>query len=556
MGVSFVRFTGIDRLLADEGHQATADALHSLVCAAQDCADTEGVTFLATDLAEDGGKVILVAGFPTTGDDDQGRLLRASRHIVQRSLREAWPIQVQAGLNRGHVFAGAIGSPQRATVTVMGDTVNLAARVMTRADPGQVLATPATLDNAQTLFRTEPVEPFMVKGKTRPVTAYLVEDETGTRPPRGLGSLPFLGRDTELATITTAVDALAEGSGSVLTLIGDAGMGKTRLLREALSAADDGDGHARLAPSPTAPPVPYRPVRDPLRRAARTLGRSQDGLAQTLVLAINRLDPDLIGWAPLIGDVLGIPLDPTTATRDLDPQVPPRSDRRRGHPAHRRRCPRSSRRRLRRHPLLRRRHRRCSPNASSTRPLRDRGCCSPLAATNRRDTARAPARPSRCSRWTTPPCEPSSTTVPPLLPSGRTTSTSWWLAWQATRCSWRRPCATCASTATSTRSPRRWRAWSLLRSTHSRHLPAAVVRRASVLGRSFRTSACSSDLFDDDEFVLDDATPRSSPDILEPDGHGSTAVPPRPPPRRRLRQPALRATQAVPPRRRCLDGAS
>ena len=238
VGVSFVRYTGIDAMLEQQGHQPTAAALHLLVSAAQECADAEGVTFLATDLAEDGGKVILVAGFPTTADDDQGRLLRASRHIVNRSLAEAWPIGVRAGLNRGHVFAGAIGSPDRATVTVMGDTVNLAARVMAKADPGQVLATPATLDNAQTLFATEAVGPFMVKGKTHPVTAYLVEAETGTRPPRGLGSLPLLGRDTELADDRRGRSP-PKGNGGVISVTGDAGQGKTRLLREALRSAGD-----------------------------------------------------------------------------------------------------------------------------------------------------------------------------------------------------------------------------------------------------------------------------------------------------------------------------
>jgi class 3 adenylate cyclase/predicted ATPase len=322
VGVSFVRYTGIDTLLEQQGHQTTADALHRLVSAAQSCADTEGVTFLATDLAEDGGKVILVAGFPTTADDDQGRLLRASRHVVQRSLAEAWPIGVRAGLNRGHVFAGAIGSQERATVTVMGDTVNLAARVMAKAETGQVLATPATLDNAQTLFATHPVEPFMVKGKSRPVTAYLVAEETGTRPPRGLGSLPFLGRDTELTAITAAIDALADGRGGVVSLVGDAGMGKTRLLREALTTTEGITTlQARAEPYGTA--TPYRPVRDPLRNLLGLAVGPKDGLAQTLVLAIHRLAPDLTAWAPLIGEVLGIPLDPTDATTDLDPEFRP-----------------------------------------------------------------------------------------------------------------------------------------------------------------------------------------------------------------------------------------
>ena len=517
VGVSFVRFTGIDRLLANEGHQATADALHSLVCAAQDCADTEGVTFLATDLAEDGGKVILVAGFPTTGDDDQGRLLRASRHIVQRSRRETWPIQVQAGLNRGHVFAGAIGSPQRATVTVMGDTVNLAARVMTRADPGQVLATPATLDNAQTLFRTQPVEPFMVKGKTRPVTAYLVEDETGTRPPRGLGSLPFLGRDTELATITAAVDALAEGSGSVLSLIGDAGMGKTRLLREALSAADTVTVMtARAEPYGTA--SPYRPVRDPLRELLGLSVGPMDGLAQTLVLAINRLDPDLIGWAPLIGDVLGIPLDPTTATRDLDPKFRP--DR----------------------------------TADAVIRLIDAAVPGPLVVAFDDTHYSDDATQVLAERF-----EHETATRPWLLltarrdePQGYRPATGTTIAMQplddptvrtlvndGTAAAPLRPHDVNVVVARVAGNPlfleetlRNLREHGDIDTlpTSLEGMVAAqidalsplarrVARRASVLGRSFRTSVLR-DLFADDEVALDDATLKELTDVLEPDGHG------------------------------------
>ncbi len=322
VGVCFVHYTGMDSLLENDGHQAAADALHLLVSAAQDCADAEGVTFLATDLAEDGGKVILVAGFPTTADDDQGRLLRAAHTIVRRSVDEQWPLAVSAGINRGHVFAGAIGSAERATVTVMGDTVNLAARVMAKADPGQVLATPATLDNAQTLFRTEPVEPFMVKGKARPVTAYVVDEETGTRPPRGLGTLPFLGRENELATLTAAVPAWDAELGGVLTVVGEAGTGKTRLLREALSTAD-GVTTLEARAEPYGATTPYRPVRDPLRELLGLSVGPKDGLAQTLVLSINRLDPTLTPWAPLIGDVLGIPVDPTDTTRDLDPRFRP-----------------------------------------------------------------------------------------------------------------------------------------------------------------------------------------------------------------------------------------
>ncbi len=321
VGVSFIRYTGIDALLDEHGHQATADALHTLVSASQESADAEGVTFLATDLAEDGGKVILVGGFPTTAEDDQGRLLRATRAIVQRSVEESWPIAVRGGLNRGHVFAGAIGSAERATVTVMGDTVNLAARVMARADAGTVLATPATLDNAQTLFATEPVEPFMVKGKSRPVTAYVVGTEAGTRPPRTLGSLPFLGRDAELRVMAEAIEGLAQANrGRHHDLRGDRDREDSLVTR--------GPGGARpgsIGPRPSRAvrrghPVPTTAGSD---TAASRFGQSSaDELPRWLAETVPLLAPDLEPWLPLIGDVLAIPAR-SPATKDLDPKFRP-----------------------------------------------------------------------------------------------------------------------------------------------------------------------------------------------------------------------------------------
>jgi class 3 adenylate cyclase/tetratricopeptide (TPR) repeat protein len=320
-GVAFLRYTGLDVLLARDPQDA-ADALGTLVTTAQLAADEQGVTFLATDLAEDGGKIILVAGFPVTAEDDQGRLLRAACDVVATASRQSWPLAVEAGVNRGHVFAGAVGSAQRATVTVMGDTVNLAARVMAKADPGCVLATPAVLDAAQTLFATQPVEPFMVKGKSRPVTAYLVGDETGTRPPRGLGALPFVGRDAEVAAVYEALDAVRSGRGGVVAVTGDAGMGKSRLLSEAVAARPSLRVlDARAEPYGAA--SPYRPIREPVKRLLGLTHVDAADVPVALCAALARLAPALVPWAPLIGDVVGVPVAPTAATEDLDPQFRP-----------------------------------------------------------------------------------------------------------------------------------------------------------------------------------------------------------------------------------------
>jgi len=193
---------------------------------------------------------------------------------------------------------------------------------MAKAEPGTVLATPAVLDAAQTLFETEPVEPFMVKGKSRPVTAYLVGEETGNRPPRGLGTLPFLGRDAELATLSQAVNALASGRGSVISVAGDTGMGKTRLLREVLARHDTVPSvQARAEPYGAA--TPYRPLRDPLRRLLGVDRADAEEQSEWLRETVPLFTPDLEPWLPLIGDVLAIPVPETEATRDLDPQFRP-----------------------------------------------------------------------------------------------------------------------------------------------------------------------------------------------------------------------------------------
>ena len=127
--VAFIRFRGVDALLAERGPDAVADALHAVVSTVQVAADEAGVAFLASDIDEDGGKIILVSGVPRAQADHEGRLLRALRSIADADL----PLPLQIGVNDGHVFAGTIGATHRATFTVMGDTVNLAARLMSAA---------------------------------------------------------------------------------------------------------------------------------------------------------------------------------------------------------------------------------------------------------------------------------------------------------------------------------------------------------------------------------------------------------------------------------------
>ena len=142
MTVAFIHYDGTDELIRDAGADAVAYGLDELVRDVQAACEKHGVTFLGTDADKDGGKIILVAGAPSAVGEDEERMLLAVRAIIDAETT----IPVRIGVNKGPVFSGEIGPPYRRTYTVMGDAVNLAARVMSKAEPGQVLATGGVLE--------------------------------------------------------------------------------------------------------------------------------------------------------------------------------------------------------------------------------------------------------------------------------------------------------------------------------------------------------------------------------------------------------------------------
>ncbi len=154
-------------------------------------------------------------------------MLLALRAIVDADV----PVPIRIGVNRGAIFAGDIGPFYRRTYTVMGDAVNLAARLMAKAGPRQIYATADVLDRSNTLFATTALEPFMVKGKAKPIQAWAVGPATGSRTRQvSLQQLPLIGRDAELEVLREALDAARAGTGRMVEIVGEAGVGKSRLL--------------------------------------------------------------------------------------------------------------------------------------------------------------------------------------------------------------------------------------------------------------------------------------------------------------------------------------
>ncbi len=305
--VAFLHFDGTDEILATQGPEVLADGLQQLVGETQAAVDEYGICFLASDVDADGGKLILTAGAPKASLDGEERMLLALRRIVD--VGSAIPFRI--GVNRGPVFAGDVGPRYRRTYTVMGDAVNLAARVMAKAHPGQVLATGSILDASDIRFETQALEPFMVKGKRDPVTAFLVGPIADVQVHSDEDDLPLVGRQEEIAAIDDAMAGAREGRGHTIEIVGPPGIGKTRLLRELRSRAEAFE-HLEATCELYAQGTAYAPFRA-LLRDALDIDRQVHGedAAQLLRIKVSAVSPDLLPWLPLLAIPVDVEVEPT-----------------------------------------------------------------------------------------------------------------------------------------------------------------------------------------------------------------------------------------------------
>lgn len=190
-----------------------------------------------------GDAIMAVFGLPKLHEDDALRAVRAAFEMKQTlervngQLETTWGVRLanRTGVNTGDVVAGDVAAGQR---LVTGDTVNTAARLEQNAPTLEILLGEPTYRLVKDAVEAEPVEPLELKGKAEPVPAYrLVSVTRGEGVARRLDS-PMVGRRSELQVLMDALDRAETGSiGQLVTVLGTAGVGKSRLLREFLATA-------------------------------------------------------------------------------------------------------------------------------------------------------------------------------------------------------------------------------------------------------------------------------------------------------------------------------
>jgi len=195
-----------------------------------------------------GDEIMALYGAPVAHEDDPARALRTALDIMDTLERfnaeHGTDLGMHAGINTGLMVAGGIGSQGRQQYSVMGDTVNLAARLEAASERGEIFVGPDTYAMAEPLFDFEALAPIEVKGKAKPVQVYkLLRAKTERGKVRGLAGLgsPMVGRDMELSALQNMSEAVQAGLGRIALIIGEPGLGKSRLIAEWQTATQTTD---------------------------------------------------------------------------------------------------------------------------------------------------------------------------------------------------------------------------------------------------------------------------------------------------------------------------
>jgi class 3 adenylate cyclase/tetratricopeptide (TPR) repeat protein len=222
-----------------------------------------------------GDAVMAVFGVPVAHEDDALRAARAAFELreslveLNEELERKWgaELMVRIGINTGDVVAGDPASGQS---FVSGDVVNVAARLEQGAQPGEILIGADTLPLLRGAVRVESVEPLSVRGKAETVPAFrLLEVVAGAaRIARSLDS-PMVGREVELQQLLEAFDRATRGSNcQLVTVLGVAGVGKSRLTRELLSKLADGPRVLEGSCLPYGEGITFWPIAEMVKHAA------------------------------------------------------------------------------------------------------------------------------------------------------------------------------------------------------------------------------------------------------------------------------------------------
>jgi class 3 adenylate cyclase/tetratricopeptide (TPR) repeat protein len=318
----FVQFDGIDY----DGDPDAGLKLDALLRWAQAIVARFDGALLQLTIGDKGSSFYCTFGAPQAHENDEARAAQTALLLRDPPPDLGFLHALRIGISQGRMRTGAYGGYRRWTYGVLGEEVNMAARLMQAAGPGQIYVSALAQQSVANEFAWELLPPLPVKGRDAPLTAYKLLG-AHQRPPAIAQSarygLPLVGREAELDRIRASMDLAFGGHGQIVAVLGEAGLGKSRLVVEGMRLAV-ARGMAIFAGEAQSYGTNDSYLTwEPIWQLFFGLNRAASPADQiaALAAAVEAIDPALLPRLPLLSAVLNLSIPDNDLTRSLDSRL-------------------------------------------------------------------------------------------------------------------------------------------------------------------------------------------------------------------------------------------
>lgn len=317
----FLRFMGIDY---DNDAQAL-EKLDAVFSQTQRIVERYEGTLLELTIGDKGSYMYASFGAAHIHEDDARRAVRSALEIKQLLNGFAFLNPIQVGISSGTMRVGAYGSKTRRSFGVMGDDVNLAARLMTSAAHGEILVSARVRKAVGEEFKVEARPPMFMKGKAEPLPVYSVlglQQHRAIRLQEPSFGLPMIGREREMKTLEEKMGSALQGQGQIIGITAEAGMGKSRLIAEGIRMAGrhslTGYGSTCRSGGMNTPYLVWQEIWNAFFNLDPTMPFRKQ--IKSLEIELQERVPERVDALPLLGNVLGLALPENDLTQALQPK--------------------------------------------------------------------------------------------------------------------------------------------------------------------------------------------------------------------------------------------
>ena len=317
----FLIFDGIDF----ERDPQAGDKLNTFVTRVQRIVHRYEGALIQLTTGDKGIYLYAAFGAPIAHDDDSHRAAAVALEIRRQLVHFPFIEHIRIGISQGRMRVGAYGSEMRRTYGVLGDEVNLAARLMMMAQPGQILISGRVAATIVNQYQLDSLGSVGIKGKSEPTPLFAIVGER-QRLSENLGTLfatPLVGRDQELNQIAALAASTLTGEGQIVRLVGSAGVGKSHLAATVVGRARAQSVQVAAGTClSTETTVAYASVR---QIAHQLLGIPEELDVQNQIehvtALIGAMNPEWLVRVPLLADLLGLPIADNAITSAFDSQL-------------------------------------------------------------------------------------------------------------------------------------------------------------------------------------------------------------------------------------------